>query len=243
MEEDFEGFFSKYKQYILLFLLLLVFIIFSLVIFFYFSNKITDLRKDFVDEIIEDDIIEKSSVSDDDKQFMVDVKGEVKNPGVYLLDSGSRVIDAVKTAGGFTSNANTSVNNLSMKVFDEMVIIIYSKKEIEEYLTTKTNEQLIVDKCKNDDIKNDSCVMHENEDKSDGKEEINDANDTKKDNLVSINTGSKTELMSLPGIGEAKANAIIEYRKTNKFKKIEDIKNVSGIGDSVFEKIKDFITI
>ncbi|MBQ9181437.1 MAG: helix-hairpin-helix domain-containing protein [Bacilli bacterium] len=61
--------------------------------------------------------------------------------------------------------------------------------------------------------------------------------------LVSINSASKEELMSLSGIGESKALAIIKYRENQKFNSIEDIKNVNGIGDSLFEKIKDSITV
>ncbi|WP_297575386.1 helix-hairpin-helix domain-containing protein [uncultured Campylobacter sp.] len=60
---------------------------------------------------------------------------------------------------------------------------------------------------------------------------------------VNINTASKEELMSLKGIGETTANNIIEYRKENKFKKIEDLKNVKGIGDKKFEAIKDDIKV
>lgn len=60
---------------------------------------------------------------------------------------------------------------------------------------------------------------------------------------VNINTASKEELMTLNGIGEATAEAIIEYRKENKFTKIEDIKNVKGIGDKKFEAIKDDIEV
>ena len=62
-------------------------------------------------------------------------------------------------------------------------------------------------------------------------------------NLININSATKEELMTLSGIGESKARAIIDYRTQNKFIKIEDIKNVSGIGDSAFEKIKDYIAV
>lgn len=65
-------------------------------------------------------------------------------------------------------------------------------------------------------------------------------NDNKK---VDINTADKSELMTLPNIGEKRADAIIEYRQKNKFNKIEDIKNVSGIGDKYFEAMKDMIVV
>ena len=70
-------------------------------------------------------------------------------------------------------------------------------------------------------------------------DDSNDNNDNKK---ISINTATKEELLTLPDIGDSKANAIIEYRKKSKFKSIEDIKKVSGIGDKLYDKIKDFIT-
>lgn len=64
------------------------------------------------------------------------------------------------------------------------------------------------------------------------------------DNLININTATKDELDSLPGIGAVTAEAIIDYRTNiGVFKKIEDIMNVSGIGESSFEKIKDYITV
>lgn len=61
--------------------------------------------------------------------------------------------------------------------------------------------------------------------------------------LININTASKEELMTLPNIGDKRADAIIEYRNANKFEKIEDIKNVTGIGDKFYEALKDLITI
>jgi competence protein ComEA len=82
--------------------------------------------------------------------------------------------------------------------------------------------------------KNDACIKEENN--TDIKVE-----DEKK--LINLNNALKEELMNIPGIGESKAKSIIEYRNKNKFITIEDIKNVSGIGDSVFEKIKGYITI
>ncbi|MBE2987247.1 helix-hairpin-helix domain-containing protein [Campylobacter sp. RM12920] len=61
--------------------------------------------------------------------------------------------------------------------------------------------------------------------------------------VINLNTATKDELMSLNGIGESKAEAIIEYRKANKFNSIEDIKNISGIGDKTYENLKDDISV
>lgn len=75
---------------------------------------------------------------------------------------------------------------------------------------------------------------------SNGEDFVVDKKDTSK---ISINSASKEELMTLPGIGEKTALKIIEYRKAQAFKSIEDIKNVKGIGDKKYEKIKDLIVI
>ena len=149
--------------------------------------------------------------------FYVDVKGEVKNPNVYMVSEGMLVIDAINLAGGYTKNAYTDNINLSKKLTKEMVIIVCNKKDY----TTSTTVKAI----------NDALI----------KEEKTDNNKT--NGLVNINTASKEELMSITGIGESKANSIIEYRTKNKFNSIEEIKNVSGIGDKFFEQIKNYITV
>ncbi len=163
--------------------------------------------------------------------YKVDIKGEVLTPGIYSLDSNKRVIDVIDMAGGLTENADTSVINLSKKIKDEMVIIIYSKSEVKEFEKTKEKETQVQEKCIQKDensLKNDACISTDSKTTS-GK--------------VSINTGTKEELMTLSGIGESKAQDIIKYREENgSFKTIEDIKNVSGIGDSLFAKIKENIT-
>ena len=161
----------------------------------------------------------------------MDIKGEIINPGIYSLEANSRVIDVINLAGGLTQNANTTVINLSKKITDEMVIIIYSNEQVANFSKTKEMEENIQEKCQGDTIKNDACI------------EISDEQE-QTSQMISLNTASKEELMQLPGIGEAKALDIIKYREENGlFKNIEDIKNVSGIGDSLFAKIKDFITI
>ena len=167
------------------------------------------------------------------EEIKVDIKGQVINPGIYSLKVNSRVIDVIAAAGGLTGEADTSVINLSKKITDEMVIIIYSKGEVADFHKTKEIEKQVEEKCIQKDeqaLKNDACIKSNIEIKQTGK--------------VSINTATKEELMTLTGIGEAKAKDIISYREKNgPFKTIEDLKNVLGIGDSVFAKIKENITV
>ena len=169
------------------------------------------------------------------EEYMVDIKGEVNNPGIYKLKKGSRIIDVVGEAGGLTESADTSVINLSKKITDEMVIIIYSRQEVENWVATKQQEEYLQKKClleEEGQVENDACI----EEKTEPEEKQPSA-------MVNINTATKEELMTLPGIGETKAEAIISYREKTPFQKIEDLKNVSGIGDSTFEEIKSNITV
>lgn len=163
---------------------------------------------------------------------LVDVKGEVNTPGVYELTSNNTVIDAINKAGGLTKISDTSNINLSKKLEDEMVIIVYSKAEIQKM----EEDKIVCPPCNN------ACITEEDEKaKLDEKEENTAETPMGK---ININTADETALQTLDGIGETKAKAIIEYRNKNgNFKTIEDIKNVSGIGDSIYEKIKDNITV
>ena len=161
------------------------------------------------------------------EKIKVDIKGNILNPGVYEVDVNSRVIDVVSLAGGITDNADTSSINLSKILKDEDVIIIYEKgKDIKTYEEYQESIEL----CNKDN--NDVCI------------EKMEANNTENNSIININEANKELLMTLTGIGESKAVKIIEYReKEGKFNTIEDIKNVEGIGDSLFEKIKNYITI
>lgn len=176
----------------------------------------------------------KEEKAEENIQIMVDVKGEVVNPGIYTLDKEKRVIDAINMAGGLTNQADTSVLNLSKKLTDEMVIIVYSRYEVENFEKTKEKEEIVNQECVKgvNALENDACI------------ENSESQVPTPSGKVSINQATKEELMQLEGVGEAKANAIIEYRNTNgPFNSIEDIKNVSGIGDSLFDKIKENITL
>lgn len=159
----------------------------------------------------------------------VDIKGAVKKPGVYELDSDAKVIDAISKAGGLTKKADTKNINLSAHVKDEMVIYIFSKNELKS--TTITSSVPYTTNV----INYDNCISTTSSVEKDTTSTTS--------NLVNINTASKDELMTLSGIGSSKADQIILKRMENRFTKIEDIMTVSGIGESAFAKIKDNITV
>ncbi len=244
MEKFFE--FLEEKKLLVIGGVILVVVIFQVFLFYYLNNKIEKNISFFNQSaevlVLEQQDEEKEEVLDVPQFFYVDIKGEVKKPGTYKIEEGKRVIDVINLAGGVTSKADTSVNNLSLRVTDEMVIIIYDKNDVANWVTKKKEEVLKEESCKGtqSSVQNDSCVSIENVDTKD-EENIDSGNENF--SLISINTASKEELMTLPGIGESKALSIIEYREKNGiFNLIEDIKNVSGIGDSLYEQIKDYIT-
>ena len=165
--------------------------------------------------------------TNDNSYIFIDIKGSVKNPGVYKLESDARVIDALLESGGILENANTRFLNLSKSLNDGDVIVVYSNEEIEE---AKKQETINIETpCICEEVKSDACYSEE------GKED---------NGKININVATLDELKILPGIGDAKASAIIDYRNTNgNFKSIEEIKNISGISDKLYEQIKDFITV
>lgn len=166
--------------------------------------------------------------------IVVEVKGSVKVPGVYEVKKGSRVSDLIHEAGGLLDNADTSIINLSKELEDEMVVVIYNDEEINEMKKGSTSVKYIERQCVCPILENDACI----------EEVISNNSIDNKTGLVSLNTGTIEELMTLPGIGESKAKLIIKYRDENGgFKKIEDIMNVKGIGESMFEKIKSYIML
>ena len=169
-----------------------------------------------------------NKIEEKEEYIYIDIKGSVKNPGVYKLDIDSRVTDAIKASGGITEDANTRFINLSKKLNDGDVVVVYSNKEIKN--AQKENIIYVQTPCVCEEVKNDACYREDNEQNNNGK--------------ININTATLEELMTLNGIGESKAKSIIEYRNVNgKFSKIEDIINVNGISETLFNKIKENITI
>ena len=164
--------------------------------------------------------IENSTETEED-MVIVHVTGAVKNPGIVKLKEGSRIEDAIKAAGGLTENADISDVNLAYILEDGIKLRIPSISDEEisqsDILTENNGENII---------------------------EENNTSSTSTNNSININKATETELDTLPGIGPSLASKIIEYREQNgKFSSIEDIKNVSGIGESKYESIKDFICV
>ncbi len=156
---------------------------------------------------------ERSSSQTETQKVFVDIKGAVKNEGVYELSSGSRVTDVVKLAGGFTEDADKKSVNLAEKVTDEAVI--YVARVGENVSPATTNSQA-----------NGSAQQEESSDK------------------INLNTATLAELQTISGIGAKRAQDIIDYRDANGgFSSVDDLANVSGIGEKTLEKLKSEVTV
>ena len=133
------------------------------------------------------------------------VCGEVEKPGVYELQEGDRVVDAVEAAGGMTEEASDTWLNLAELISDGQKIEVPSREQAEELAKVREEEE---------------------------------------SGLVNLNTASEEELMTLTGIGEAKAREILNYREEHGgFQKPEELMEIPGIKEGVFLKIKDQITV
>jgi len=218
-------------------------IIIIAIVFGYFMFGMDDGEIDNVAIIPRDDanVIEEEN---EIKKVFVDIKGFIKKPGVYEIDSNKRINDVIQLAGGIIANADTSVINLAKMVYDEMVIVIYSKDEVKKFEEIKAKEIVKETQCKvvNNVISNNACVNSNDKNTGNNSGSNNPSNNS--DGKISLNTATKEELMTLSGVGEAKAELILEYRNVNGgFKDIEELKNISGIGEATFEKLKDYIKI
>lgn len=155
--------------------------------------------------------------------IFVHVCGAVENPDVYELPAGSRVYEAVQAAGGFTQEADSSYVNQAQKLTDGLKLVIPTLEQTEAIILDDEGQTLI--------------GIVEERDGSGGQ-------DAASDGKININTASEAELCNIPGIGAVRAAAIAAYRQEmGGFSSIEDIKNVSGIKEGTYEKIKDFIKI
>lgn len=229
-------FIKENKKYFILGLLGLIVVGVSFY-FYYGEEKFEESKIEEESILLENnDNKEVTTISD---KFYVDVKGAVKKPGVYEFTDGEKVVDAIEKAGGLKSGATTSNINLSKKLTSEMVIYIFTSKELTT--TVKATTTTTAAACVCETIKVDNCINETDETATIDDNNNNDGNNNDK---VNINTASIEELVKINGIGNSKAEAIIKYRNENgSFSAIEDIKNVSGLGDAIFNKIKDYITV
>ena len=198
-------------------------------------------------ELKEEDVQEETTEEVEEvpvlQSVYVDIKGAVQKPGVYEVTEDKKVIDVVEMAGGFTKNADTSMINLAKKVTNEMVIIIYTADEVKKSKETETVVKVIEKECVCPEIKNDACLNSNNKEEN-AETSIGTSFNEEMSGKININKASLEEIQALSGIGESKAKAIIKYREENgNFKKIEDLMNVSGIGEALYEKIKNDITV
>lgn len=224
---------------------ILTFFIIGIVFLFFLNNYSKSAKKETSKEEPEELIFkeekEETNKKDNQKEnVFVDIKGAIANPGVYELEQNKKVIDVVNLAGGFLENANTQTINLAKKVTNEMVIIIYTNEEIKLAMTEEKTAKVIDNTCVCPVLKNDACIN-----KNETKKDTTTSNEPETiTEPININTASASDFDKLPGIGASKAESIVQYREKNgPFEKIEDLKEISGIGDALFEKIKDYITI
>jgi competence protein ComEA len=153
--------------------------------------------------------------------IVIHVIGEVKKPGVIKLKEGSRIIDAINKCGGQTEDADLSKINLAYVLDDgSQVYIPRIKEDIQNTTIMKTEA-------------GNNVIVNNVTQTNDGK-----------DPKVNLNTATLEKLITLPGVGESTAQKIIEYRNKNKkFKSIDELKNVAGIGEAKFNALKDFIYV
>lgn len=195
-------------------------ILMVLFIGFYIISKTNSKEYDYLEieenEIMDNDIVNEQNLNGEDNKIIIHVTGSIKNEGIVEAKDGARISEIIDLAGGATEEADLSKINLAYAVKDGQKIYVPSVND-------------------NNNIENIS---------EDAGENVVDNNMDKTEEKVNINKASQTELETLSGIGPSTALKIINYREENgDFEKIEDIKNVPGIGEAKYESLKESICI
>ena len=216
----------------------------------------------------------QGTAQNEPQKVVVHVCGCVEKPGVYTLTEDDRIVDAVNKAGGFTEEAAADYLNLANPLVDGCKIYVPSKDEVAVNMSPKdtmgadgtteaaastsipSKNAVSVSVPSKDAVsasvpsKDAVSAVSANRDYielpvlSETKQEMTADTEDTGNALVNLNTASKEELMTLPGVGESKALKIITYREENGgFNAIEDIMNITGIKEKMFDKIKDHITV
>ena len=189
-------------------------VVIGIMYFIYNKNQVKE-DINIENEILVNNVITNENNTNDDI-VIIHITGSVKNPGIVKLKEGSRIEDAIESAGGLTENADITKVNLAYVVEDGTKIKIPSASEED------IGDEDIIDSKSGDNI-----IIEENA--------VPSNNSTQ---TININKATEKEFETLPGIGPSLASKIIEYRNQNgKFESIEDIKNVNGIGENKFNKI------
>lgn len=173
---------------------------------------------------------------------VVHITGEVSSPGVVKLENGSRVVDAIKKSGGLLPSADESNINLAQKLFDEDKIMIPKKSEVLELEQASEEIQDSGQSSERSNVPSSTQKEPQQVVTSTNNNNVNSSSNTNSGGGVNINIASQEELKTLPGIGDVTSQKIIDYRESTKFESIDDIKNVSGIGEKKFEAIQSMIT-
>lgn len=196
------------------------------------NNATNETSNDAINEEVEDNV----------NKIYIYIIGEVNQPGVVILDEGSRISDAINSAGGTTANADLSKINLVYTLQDGMKINIPNSEQLKkepdfQYITSNASDGTL-----NESSNENGSVSVSSSSNESSKDNATSGTSAKA--IININTATQTELETLPGIGPSLALRIIEYRKENgKFNNIEEIKNVKGIGDAKYDDIKNYIKV
>ena len=165
------------------------------------------------EEVQESEPVQEESDSNAEETIFVDVCGAVQQPGVYELPAGSRIFQAIALAGGLTEEAESRLINQAEVLTDGQQIRIYTREESEK-------QEIAAAAGQNAGVQGAAGAK------------------------INLNLADKNVLMTLPGIGEAKAEAILAYRQEKGgFSSVEELMQVEGIKDKLYEKLKDKVTV
>lgn len=204
---DYKQWVKKYKKYLLCILCVVLLVFVLLLCFFKRQSQVERVDNLY---LVENSQEQSSAKIDNATELLyADVKGAVKQPGIYEIKQDMRVWDVVQLAGGVKEKAETKNVNFAEKVSDQMIIYIPNEGEVVAEISQEVSKE-----------------------------------QNQQSNKINLNQANEADLQTLTGIGQKKAQEIIAYREENgEFKEIDELKNISGIGDKTFEKLKESICV
>ena len=229
--------FNKKQKIIVVIIGSMIIIAFLYYIYTKEEDNIIYTEENVTENIAEDLEESEENTKEEINKIIVHVSGAVNKEGIVELEENSRISDAINKAEGLKENADTKNINLAFKLEDGMKIYIPTIGEnIEGNEGNEQNQNANMIDETSKYVTSSSGVVQE--------EQTNKQSEEKQNEKININTATQTELETLPGIGPSTSLKIVNYREENgKFKAIEDIKEVSGIGDAKYENIKDLICV